>query len=201
MLPKVRYFIAVLMLVSVPPAVVLWYAIHPFARAWRRIGYGATYLVLLVPAGLLAWALFHYRGVLLGRDLGSQPLLFALAVLAAVPAAIIARRRRKLLTQRILMGAPELSPSDKGRLLTDGIYARTRNPRYIEFILFVLAYVAFANFVGTWVLWLSTFPAIHLVVLLEERELRDRFGAEYDEYCRRVPRYLPPLRETRVSRC
>jgi protein-S-isoprenylcysteine O-methyltransferase Ste14 len=29
------------------------------------------------------------------------------------------------------------------------------------------------------------------VVLLEERELRDRFGAEYDEYCRRVPRYIP----------
>jgi protein-S-isoprenylcysteine O-methyltransferase Ste14 len=30
-------------------------------------------------------------------------------------------------------------------------------------------------------------------VLLEERELRDRFGAEYDAYCRRVARYLPPL--------
>jgi protein-S-isoprenylcysteine O-methyltransferase Ste14 len=28
-------------------------------------------------------------------------------------------------------------------------------------------------------------------VLLEERELRDRFGAEYEEYCRRVPRYIP----------
>jgi protein-S-isoprenylcysteine O-methyltransferase Ste14 len=31
------------------------------------------------------------------------------------------------------------------------------------------------------------------VVLLEERELRDRFGAEYDEYCGRVPRYIPGL--------
>jgi len=29
------------------------------------------------------------------------------------------------------------------------------------------------------------------VVRLEERELRDGFGAEYEDYCRRVPRYLP----------
>jgi protein-S-isoprenylcysteine O-methyltransferase Ste14 len=35
------------------------------------------------------------------------------------------------------------------------------------------------------------FPAIHLVVLLEEPELRERFGAEYEEYCGRVPRYIP----------
>ena len=53
------------------------------------------------------------------------------------------------------------------------------------------AYVAFANYSGAWVLYALAFPAIHLVVLLEERELRERFGAEYEDYCRRVPRYLP----------
>jgi len=31
-------------------------------------------------------------------------------------------------------------------------------------------------------------------VLMEERELRDRFRAEYEEYCRQVPRYLPRRR-------
>ena len=30
-------------------------------------------------------------------------------------------------------------------------------------------------------------------MLLEERELRERFGTEYEDYCRRVPRYLPKL--------
>jgi protein-S-isoprenylcysteine O-methyltransferase Ste14 len=30
-----------------------------------------------------------------------------------------------------------------------------------------------------------------VLVLLEERELRDRFGAEYEEYCRQVPRWIP----------
>jgi protein-S-isoprenylcysteine O-methyltransferase Ste14 len=32
------------------------------------------------------------------------------------------------------------------------------------------------------------------IPLLEEPQLRERFGAAYDEYCRHVPRLLPRLR-------
>ena len=187
---RLRYFLAVTMLVTVPISLGLWYAIHPFARLWRRVGPAATYAVLAVPATALGAWLWIQRRTLLGRDLGAQPLLAALGVLAFAVAIAIARKRRRHLTQRILTGVPELS-GEKGTLLTEGLYARTRNPRYLEFLFFVLGYVAIANYAGTWVLWVLCFPAIHLVVLLEERELRDRFGAEYDDYCRRVPRYLP----------
>jgi len=31
------------------------------------------------------------------------------------------------------------------------------------------------------------------VVYLEEPELRERFGKQYEDYCRRVPRWLPRL--------
>jgi len=92
------------------------------------------------------------------------------------------------------MGVPELSRTDKGWLLTEGIYARVRNPRYLEFMAFILAYVSFANFAGTWVLALLVFPATHVLVLMEERELRERFGAEYEAYCRQVPRWIPSRR-------
>jgi len=33
-----------------------------------------------------------------------------------------------------------------------------------------------------------------IVLVFEEPELRRTFGAEYEEYCRRVPRWLPRLR-------
>lgn len=193
MLEKARYFIAVLMLATVPPAIGLWYIIHPFARAWRRIGPRWTYLIVAPAAIGTALLLWLNRGTLVGRDLGTRIELLVLAVPFFVAGAMIARLRRRHLTQRILVGVPELSAGGEGRLLTEGIYARTRNPRYLEFLLFVFAYVAFANYVGTWILYLLTFPAIHLVVVLEERELRDRFGAAYDDYCSRVPRYLPRL--------
>jgi protein-S-isoprenylcysteine O-methyltransferase Ste14 len=190
---KARWFVAVLMMVTLPPAVGAWYVIHPFVRFWRRLGTVASFCIiyaLLISACLL---LFEYRSALIGTDLGFQPLLMVPAVTAVILGAAIARRRRRYLSQRILVGVPEVSTRDKGRLLCEGIYARTRNPRYLEFLAFSFAYVAFANHSGTWVLYALMFPALHLVVLLEERELRERFGAEYEVYCRRVPRYLPKL--------
>jgi protein-S-isoprenylcysteine O-methyltransferase Ste14 len=191
-----RYIVAVMLLLSVPPALGLWYAIHPFARAWRRIGAAATYAVLAVPFLGLGWLIWRWRGVLVGADLGTQPALVALGAAAFAVAAGLARSRRRQLTQRILVGVPELSRTDKGRLLTEGIYARVRNPRYLEFMSFVLGYAAFANFSGTWALLLLVLPATHLLVLMEEQELRERFGEEYEAYCRRVPRWVPRTRRT-----
>jgi protein-S-isoprenylcysteine O-methyltransferase Ste14 len=188
---KARWFIAVMMIVWLPPAIGAWYLIHPFTRFWRRLGTVAAFCViysLLFSAALLLW---QFHAVLVGRDLGFQWLLLVLAVPAVVVGGVIATKRRKYLNQRILVGVPEISTADKGRLLCEGIYARTRNPRYLEFMVFSFAYVAFANYTGPWVLYALTFPAIHIVVLLEERELRERFGAPYEDYCRRVPRYIP----------
>jgi len=188
---RARYIVGVMMIVSVPISIGLWYAIHPFARRWRRVGPVWTYAMLAVPAFAVGWSLWRARDRLIGADLGTSPVLLALVVPSVVVGIAIARLRRRQLNTRVLSGIPELSKTDPGRLLTQGIYARVRNPRYLEFWTFVLAYVAFANHVGTWVLYALTFPALHLVVLFEERELRDRFGAAYDDNCRRVPRYLP----------
>lgn len=185
-----RYFLAVTMLLTVPISLGLWYGIHPFAHRWRRIGPAATYAVLAVPAVALGAWLWFNRRTLLGRDLGTDRALVLLGIVAFAVAIRIALVRRRQLTQRILVGVPELS-GEKGTLLTEGVYSRTRNPRYLEVLFFVLGYVAIANYLGTWILWVLCFPAIHGIVLLEERELRDRFGAEYEDYCRRVPRYVP----------
>jgi protein-S-isoprenylcysteine O-methyltransferase Ste14 len=188
---QARQLIAGLLMVTLIPAISGWYVIHPFTRLWRRLGTVASFSIIysiLISGCVVLWEL---RAMLIGSDLGFRPWLMLLAVPAAVLGIRIARARRRFLTQRILVGVPEISSSDKGRLITGGIYGRVRNPRYLEFLLLSFVYVAFVNYSGIWLLYVLTFPAIHLVVLLEERELRERFGAEYEEYCRRVPRYMP----------
>jgi hypothetical protein len=187
---ELRYVLGLITIMTVPISLGVWLLIHPLVRTWRRIGYLGTYAALTLPSAGLALWLWSARRTLLGRDLGSDPVLVARGILAFGLALTVARVRRRELTPRILSGLSELS-RDRGRFLVHGIYARTRNPRYLEFLLSVLGLAAIVNHVGTWMLWALCFPAVHIVVLLEERELRDRFGAEYDEYCRQVPRYLP----------
>ena len=189
---SVRYFIALVTLISLPPGILLWFAIHPFARFWRRLGPVWTYALLGVPMGLLMVAVFLARRRLLAIDFGTSPPLIALSVLTIAVGSWMALRRRKLLTHGILVGLPELSQHRyPGKLLTEGVYAKIRHPRYMEVLLWTFAYAVFANYLAVYIAFLLAIPGLYLVVLLEERELRDRFGAEYDEYCRRVPRFIP----------
>ena len=93
---------------------------------------------------------------------------------------------------RIMLGTPELEERGQGeQLLQAGIYGRIRNPRYVEMAVVTLAFVTFSNYLGAYLFALAFFPALHFVVLLEEHELRDRFGEKYEAYCDRVPRYIP----------
>jgi len=57
-----------------------------------------------------------------------------------------------------------------------------------------LASVAlFTNYLAVYVVLAAYLPLIYLVVVLEERELGERFGEEYERYCLAVPRFVPRL--------
>jgi protein-S-isoprenylcysteine O-methyltransferase Ste14 len=90
------------------------------------------------------------------------------------------------------MGLPELAPERYSpTFVTEGLYTWMRHPRYVQVALALLGYAFIANYLalyGVVALWL---PGIYVIALLEERELRNRFGAAYDEYCRRVPQFVP----------
>ncbi len=186
-----RYILALGLIVSLPPGLLLWFAIHPFAGRWRRIGAKGTYGVLAVPVLALMAGIYRGRGWFLAAEYGTNWVLVGLGLLCIAAGIVIAYARGKHLTKRILAGIPELSADDPGVLLQQGIYARIRHPRYIELLFWVLGYSLISNYLGTYVLFAIMLPAIYLIVLMEEKELRDRFGEEYTEYCRRVPRFIP----------
>jgi protein-S-isoprenylcysteine O-methyltransferase Ste14 len=190
-----RYIVGVLLVVGLPPGFAWWLLVHPFIGFWRRLGVRLALIVL--GAFLLAsvLGLLTIRETLLGADLGFSWPLFAVGVLLIVAAAWISLKRRKHLTMRILAGLPELEaePDKQGVLLEKGPYAVIRHPRYVEVVLATFAYAAVANYAGCWLLVIAMLPVLHLVVVLEERELRERFGDAYRDYAARVPRYIPRL--------
>jgi protein-S-isoprenylcysteine O-methyltransferase Ste14 len=78
------------------------------------------------------------------------------------------------------------------QLVTSGPFAWCRNPLYLGNYLVTIAFVAMS---GQWlalplVLLLSIATQVPTVTY-EEQFLREKFGAEFERYCKRVPRWLP----------
>ncbi len=78
------------------------------------------------------------------------------------------------------------------RLVTSGLYRYLRNPMYVGVLLMLFAHFLWF---GYWLLFVYTiffFVAFHgFVLLYEEPSLRKKFGANYEEYCQQVPRWIP----------
>lgn len=190
-----RYVIGVLVIATFPPSLLLWVAIHPFTRFWRKLGPVWTYVLLGLPVVGYIVGTWVFRRTMLVRDLGANPFTLTLAVLALGAGALLKRATAARLNFATLSGVPELSKEKyPGTLITDGVFGRVRNPRYIEVVIWVSAYVLFANYLGPYIVLALSLPLIYVVVRLEERELRQRFGTAYEEYCRRVPRFIPKPR-------
>jgi protein-S-isoprenylcysteine O-methyltransferase Ste14 len=93
-------------------------------------------------------------------------------------------------------GKGTLAPWDPPRhLVIRGPYRYVRNPM-ISGVVFVLFGEALMLLSGPHVQWALIFLVINFIYipLLEEHQLKARFGEEYIEYCRHVPRLLPRLR-------
>jgi len=174
------------------PIPLYWIVLHPAVKFWRSRP-NAAYLTGFV----LSWppvttTLVFYRHALFRSARGPWLMIAAGLGLIVLEAWIFWSVHRDLGAARIV-GKTELSGG--GEIADRGIYARIRHPRYAGSFLAIVGALLLA---GTPMLWLAAFAwtvLMRLAILLEERELRARFGAAYEEYCRRVPRFIPVRRE------
>lgn len=87
------------------------------------------------------------------------------------------------------------NPLDPPRVLvTRGLYRRVRNPMALGFVTVLLGEAAVFGSIAMVVYALASLGAIHLLVVFhEEPANRRRFGAAFDAYCAKVPRWIPRL--------
>lgn len=79
-------------------------------------------------------------------------------------------------------------------LNTRGPYAYVRNPLYVGNFLIVLGLLLVAHSLFVYVIALVFFfGSYFFIIRAEENFLRGKFGAEYDEFLRKVPRWVPRL--------
>jgi protein-S-isoprenylcysteine O-methyltransferase Ste14 len=189
---RLRYGIALFLVVFAPASVAFWIVVHPLARFWRRVGTWWGYAAGIGLSTAIAVACYRTRGWIAATDLGKYMFTTGTGLALLVLAGVFRRHLQKQLRSRILLGLPELAPdTHPGRLLTDGVYAHMRHPRYVQMLLAILGWALLSNYVAGYVALLVTMAAVAVVIPLEERELAERFGAAYEAYRRRVPALIP----------
>jgi len=95
------------------------------------------------------------------------------------------------------LGKELFLPRSESHLVTDGIYAYTRNPLYLSVTILFLGWFFILRLTPLALLTVLFFVHFLLVAKWEEKELRVRFGQEYDEYRKRVPLFIPCRRRAK----
>jgi protein-S-isoprenylcysteine O-methyltransferase Ste14 len=94
------------------------------------------------------------------------------------------------------MGTPAPIDAPK-KLVVNGLYRLVRNPMYIGVFCLILSQAVFYGSRPV-LLYLAVVAIfVNLFVLFyEEPHLREVFGEQYLDYCKRVPRWIPRFRAT-----
>ncbi|MEM9731913.1 MAG: isoprenylcysteine carboxylmethyltransferase family protein [Pseudomonadota bacterium] len=181
---------AIFLVIILPLVLLFWGMIHAAPRFWQRVGMAITYSVAFLALAAATVCLYLWRGELIGSDLGMNWLLFVPGAALYAICLIIDRNTRRHLDFRTFAGVPELK-GEAGELLQSGPFGAVRHPRYSMVLLGVFGWCLMINYTGTYLLGVMFTFGLWLVVQLEERDLRRRFGKAYVAYARRVPQLLP----------
>lgn len=154
------------------------------------VGLETSPLDLKVPPAVVAGLAVVAQGLLTRRRRRTTPI--GAAVAASLAAAGVAVGVRGIVGfQRARTTIHPQRPEESTALVTDGVYARTRNPMYVAMGLGLFGVAAFTGravallpIVG-YVAWLDRFQ-----VQPEERVLAERFGEVYDDYRQHVRRWV-----------
>jgi protein-S-isoprenylcysteine O-methyltransferase Ste14 len=80
-------------------------------------------------------------------------------------------------------------------LVTQGIFNHCRNPLYVGNILMLVGVGILSNSLLYILILIPLFLLIyHAIVLAEENFLRKKFGSSFENYCKRVNRWIPNLK-------
>jgi protein-S-isoprenylcysteine O-methyltransferase Ste14 len=81
-------------------------------------------------------------------------------------------------------------PREKTEIKTGGLYSISRNPMYVGFNMLTLSAVLYSATFIVVILGLYSIFTYHLIILAEEKFLKNRFGKKYLDYKKSVRRYL-----------
>lgn len=196
---SIRSFAGTFLLALYLPVPIYMTWIHTGHRLWRRMGHASfvihlTLYIGMVGAIIRAHDLWRWHGwpwpawaSLLG--------LFPIAL-----AAWLAVETYRTIPARTLLTFRQIRPAGERLLIRRGVLGEMRHPRYVMYTLLALGNFVLTGYPLVLASIAVTVTFLGITIRLEERELREHFGEEFERYRRSVPAFFPRFPFTRSPR-
>lgn len=84
-----------------------------------------------------------------------------------------------------------LTPEKTSTLVSHGLFAQTRNPIYLAMTMILLGVcVLFGNLINLTVVAFFVWYITNFQIIPEEEALKKSFGKQYEDYCKKVRRWI-----------
>ncbi|MGH9683541.1 MAG: methyltransferase family protein [Candidatus Acidiferrales bacterium] len=183
-------WLAALVLFLQLPIPLYWFVLHPLTNFWRHRQKAAFITALACSWLPVTICLFIFHRQLFSAVWPAAWRIVVAVALIVFEAWLFWRLKRDLGALR-LVGQTELTGG--GEVVHRGVYACIRHPRYAGSFLAIIGACLLAGTRVTWMVAAIWCVLTGVAIFLEEGELRQRFGASYEQYRRRVPRFFPRL--------
>ena len=186
-----------MMMVMMWPAIPMFLIeLHLAVNFWRKLGVW-TYLTMILQWVPIALVLYLLQGTILHYEieLGTPFLVFGILLIAAAVA--LHGWTAKLIGIKATIGYTELKPdisSEKRSLITSGPFSIVRHPSYWAHTAIMTGIFLITGIVAVGIIALIDVAITYFVTTkLEDQELVERFGNQYREYQKRVPKFFPKV--------
>lgn len=184
-------FFAQVLVIIYPPVFVFWLVFHTRIDEWRKIGKRAYWFACL-GWPLISGPLLFFRRSIFSIQWSMPWWTIATGLLAISAAVRVGSQAARSISHRTLIGLVELEAEHNPQpILQTGIYSKTRNPIYFTHFLLIFAAAAISGYAANWIFVGIDIVFLTILLRVEEKELIARYGSEYQDYMRRVPRLVP----------
>lgn len=191
MTEPLKYLLALMTLIFWPVIPLFWIPVHlatNFFSKFKVLAYGMPVLVWLP----LAYFLYQKREALLTCEI-VFPLPLTIAGLFLFGAGTLLHIWTLRLLGIGIIGLPQVFSRIKNTLVTRGPFGRVRHPTYLAHTLMFSGVFLFSGACAVGVVALLDLLAVTLFIIpLEEKELSVRFGDNFEQYRKKVPRRFFP---------
>jgi len=188
------------MMVMMWPAVPMFLIeLHFTINFWRKLGVW-TYFAVLLQWGPIAYVLYLLQGAILYYRIALGIPFLVLGIILIIAGFTLHGWTAKLIGLRATIGYTEIKPdtqSEKNGLVTSGPFSVVRHPSYWAHTAIVTGIFFMSGIIVVGIIALIDLAITYFVTTtLEDQELVKRFGNQYREYQKRVPKFFPkPLKK------